>query len=69
MSVPPYFSPSEQYYRGEISRDEARRTVLANATRTRKVTGSPTLNRILKVAGMLAIPFVFIAHCLASKRN
>ena len=68
MSMP-YFSPSELFYRGKVSREQARQMVLANASQTRKVTGSPTLNRLLKVAGMLILPFVFVAHCVASKRN
>jgi hypothetical protein len=65
----PYFSPSELFYRGEVSRERARQMVLENASKTRKITGSPTLNRILKIGSMLILPFVLLAHLVASKRN
>ncbi|MBK5260523.1 MAG: hypothetical protein JJE51_13105 [Thermoanaerobaculia bacterium] len=69
MSELPYLSPSERFYRGEISREEARVEVLANVRRTRKVTGSPELNRILRVAGMLFFPILLVIDSLTSRRQ
>lgn len=69
MSATPYLSPSERFYRGMITREEARRLVLANASRSRRVTSSPEFNKLVKVIGILLIPFIFLANCVGSRRH
>lgn len=64
-----YLSPSERFYRGEVTREEARRLVLENSQQAQRATGSPELNRVLRVLGVLLVPFVFIADIFSARRD
>jgi hypothetical protein len=69
MNQATYLSPSERFYRGEITREQARKLVLANARRSRNITGSRGLDRVLKVFAFLLIPLGALANYLASSRR